>query len=363
MILDSETNMKDSSKQIRKVKRKEAQSGRCSYAEPTVLYHSRKTKIVFIPFFIPSKSSEGTHLTCKIQTYRIEKPLGTFSYVEDKSVSLDEEATRKLFSCLKDSLAISGEDEDGNFIVIRVADGKVMIDDIDPKVIVNAVIGILEKKEIVSHLKNRELNLELISVFRGAIRIQELRNAVAALQNYLDSGEENESVYQKWCEEHSWAFGTAYLTGDKVKQISSGDKLDLLLPTVMAGYRDIVELKKPNMKVLNYDSEHKNYYFASEVSKAIGQCHRYLDIFQEVADKGLLDHPEIVSYHPRSIIVIGRSKDWEEDKLRSLHGLNCRLSRITVMTYDQLLAQGERLLQIVGESFENEKEPCDDEDL
>ncbi|MEX2551881.1 MAG: DUF4263 domain-containing protein, partial [Actinomycetota bacterium] len=63
------------------------------------------------------------------------------------------------------------------------------------------------------------------------------------------------------------------------------------------------------------------------------------------------DHPEIVAYHPRATIVIGRSNDWPMDKLTALHGLNRRLNGIAVMTYDQLLAQGERLIEMVS-SFE-----------
>ncbi len=112
---------------------------------------------------------------------------------------------------------------------------------------------------------------------------------------------------------------------DEVREISPGDHLDVLLPTVISGYRDIVELKRPDMEVLHYDSRHRNFYFSAEVSKAIGQCHRYLDVLHEVAATGLRDHPEIVAYHPRGIIVIGRS-----------------------MTYDQLLAQGERLLEMLS---------------
>jgi len=129
---------------------------------------------------------------------------------------------------------------------------------------------------------------------------------------------------------------------------SPGDHLDLLLPTVISGYRDIVELKRPDMTVLYYDEQHNNYYFSADVSKAIGQCHRYLDILHEVAAKGLLDHPEIVAYHPRAIIVIGRSARWKTEQLRALHGLNSRLAGLTVMTYDQLLAQGERLIEMLS---------------
>jgi hypothetical protein len=128
---------------------------------------------------------------------------------------------------------------------------------------------------------------------------------------------------------------------------------------VIAGYRDIVELKRPSVDVLRWDEKHGNYYFSSLVSQAIGQCHRYLDVLHEVAAKGLRDNPEVVAYHPRATIVIGRSKGWPEDKLRALHGLNRRLSGVNIMTYDHLLAQGERLLDVVGAPNEPESQATD----
>lgn len=96
--------------------------------------------------------------------------------------------------------------------------------------------------------------------------------------------------------------------------------------------------------------------------------HRYLDRLQDVAANGLLDHPEIVAYHPRAIIVIGRSQGWDKDKLKALHGLNSRLSGVTVMTYDQLLAQGERLVEVlcpnqVANSTPQNQISAEDEDM
>src|SRR5439155_16871976 len=91
--------------------------------------------------------------------------------------------------------------------------------------------------------------------------------------------------------------------------------------------------------------------------KAIGQSHRYLDVLHEAAANGIRDHPEIVAYHPRAIIVIGRSQGWSAaEQLKALHGLNRRLAGITVMTYDQLLSQGERLVQLLGEQEERSDE-------
>ncbi|HDS1612464.1 TPA: DUF4263 domain-containing protein, partial [Stenotrophomonas maltophilia] len=163
----------------------------------------------------------------------------------------------------------------------------------------------------------------------------------------LGRGESAEQVYQSWCERHCWAFGNAYVVRDEVRAITTGDNIDLMLPSVIAGYRDIVELKRPDMDVLLYDRAHKNYYFSADVSKAIGQCHRYLDMLHDFADKGLVDHKEVVAYHPRATIVIGRSHDWTDEQQRALHGLNRRMHGITVITYDHLLAQGERLIEMM----------------
>jgi hypothetical protein len=46
--------------------------------------------------------------------------------------------------------------------------------------------------------------------------------------------------------------------------------------------------------------------------------------------------------------------------MRALHGLNSRLAGITVMTYDQLLAQGERLVAVLSEQSRSPAADLDD---
>lgn len=134
---------------------------------------------------------------------------------------------------------------------------------------------------------------------------------------------------------------------DDVRTIALGDQVDALVKCTANGLRDIFELKRPDKDVIRYDSAHKSWYWSSETSKSIGQCHRYLDALHEAAATGLRDHPEIVSYHPRATIIIGRSDDWEVAQLKALHGLNMRLHGLNVMTYDQFLAQAEQLLRVL----------------
>jgi len=310
---------------------------------------------VAVPFFIPH--SDHTELAIKLITYSKAPPPTDWVVIEQKSISIGEASSRKLLAALRTHLAVAESGESGDFLVIRVAEGTAQLGTHDPARVAAALTKVLSQDEIVQHLQGTELSTEFIAAFRGAIRLNEMRAAVAQLRQFLDGGEVSEPVYQDWCEKHSWAFGNAYVMRDDVREISTGDTLDLMLPSVIAGYRDIVELKRPSMEVLYYDEAHRNFYFSADVSKAIGQCHRYLDVLHEVASNGLRDHPEVVAYHPRAIVVIGRSIRWEEARLRALHGLNRRLSGITVMTYDHLLAQGERLVEMLAPKGES---PSDD---
>ena len=354
--------MATKSKAMQAISRKSAKSGKVDYGDPIILHENSRTRVVLVPFFI--QHSKSTELKSKIVTYKkAEAPL-TWGEVQEKSVSLNEEATRLLYKALHSHLAVAEENENGDFLLIKIDEGSAEIGAHEPLEVAKALTQVLAQEEILEHLQNTELTAELASAFRGAIRLSEMRSAVMELRLALDREDDSESTYQDWCERHSWAFGNAYIIRDDVRTISAGDNLDLLLPSVMAGYRDIVELKRPGKKVLMWDNQHNNYYFSAEVSKAMGQCHRYLDVLHEEAASGLRDHPEIVAYHPRATIVIGRSHGWGDDKFRALRGLNHRLSGINVMTYDHLLAQGERLIELLSSPSSDEREDYDwDEDL
>lgn len=333
-------------REVTTIHRRTAQSGRISYGDAVLLHETTRRRMTLVPFFI--HRTAGTELAIKLITHVKGEPPMDWTVREEKSLSLPETAARQLLRGLREHFAVAETDDDGNYIVIRVSEGTAQLGAHDPQAVAGALMKVLSSNEIVGHLAGAELSDELVSALRGAIRLSEMRRAVAQLRSHLECGETSEQVYQRWCETHTWAFGNAYVMRDEIREISPGDHLDLLLPTVISGYRDIVELKRPDMKVLQWDDQHRNYYFSADVSRAIGQCHRYLDVLHEVAASGLRDHPEIVAYHPRAIVVIGRSAGWPTDQLRALHGLNRRLAGVTVLAYDQLLAQGERLVEMIS---------------
>jgi hypothetical protein len=195
-----------------------------------------------------------------------------------------------------------------------------------------------------------------MGVVEAALRIDELEAAADDLEQKLGSGVASEGPYQDWCEKHHWVFGNAYTMRDSVRSIALGDQVDLLLSQTANGLRDIIELKRPDKDVILYDGTHKSWYWSSEAAKAIGQCHRYLDALHEAAGKGLRDHPELVAYHPKATIVIGRSSDWDDEKVRALHGLNARLHGVQIITFDHLLAQARGFLSHLRSSDNNGEE-------
>lgn len=339
--------MTENSNDLNAINRRQANSGNISYADPVIIHETSRSRVVVVPFFI--QHTDHTELAVKIQSYKKGEPPMSWVLIDDKSISLKESAARNLMNALKSHLKIAEENQDGQYLLIKINEGTALIGEHDPASIATALTKVLGQNEILNHLTDTDLSEELTNAFRGAIRLKEMQTAVSELRNYLNNNENNEKIYQAWCEKHPWAFGNAYVAHeDDIRNISSHDHLDLMLSNVIAGFRDIVELKRPDMDVIKFDSSHRNYYFSMDVNKAIGQCHRYIEVFQEAAAKGLRDHPEIVAYYPKAILVIGRSKEWTDDEHKALHGLNNRISGIKILTYDHLLMQGERLVQMLS---------------
>jgi hypothetical protein len=323
------------------VRRRQAQSGRVEYADEVVLHKTRDSLLLFRPWYIPH-DTQPTRLAGKLEKWRLAKGLRT-GVTPAVELSLDEEATSALLDALQRHAAVAAGAEAGEYAVLSLGEGVAR----DPVTLAQAFAAVLENTEVLDRLADEELAPTLVSGLRASLRLRELRLAVESLRTMLDGGRTDEQSYQRWCEQHSWAFGLGYVGRDDFRRISAGDDLDLLLPRIESGYRDVAELKRPSPPVLSYDQSHKSYYWSHETSAAIGQVARYLDVLQEEARKGLRDHPEVVAWHPRAVIVIGRSADWTEEAQRALWGLNSRLHSIEVSTYDHLLARGERLLEIL----------------
>lgn len=324
-----------------KVSKRQTSKPNFKKGEEATLHESSQIRITAFPGFV--SRTAGDQLTLKICHYNKNNLDFYGNPIVEKSISLNGKAVERLAELVAANSKIVGEEREGEFTVFQTMDPNGGGWKLSPK-LPELLDSLSSEPELVELLLSSDQLQDMASKIRFGLRIAEMRAATDELEGLLSSGVNEESHYQEWCEKHAWAFGNAYFSPDDVRAISAGDKVDILLPTSLASYRDIIELKRPDKEVLRFDSAHKSYYFSSDVSQAIGQCHRYLDQLHEKAAKGLDDHEEIVAYHPKAIIVIGQSSNWSGDKLKALHGLNARMHTIQVMTYDQLLAQSEQLI-------------------
>ena len=312
--------------------------------ETTVLHSSNKTEIAMMPFFIKhSDPQKERDLYIKITKSKKVSGLS----VPECEINIKESSAIVLRNKLNELLALKKVPENGNFLIVRLGDEhQVDLSGLNSTDVAKAVISVLESDEIISQIDAVDFSDDLAFAFRNSIRIKSLIKAMDEFEAALDTIND-EQFYQKWCEQNGWIFGNQYVMKDEERRISRNDNVDFLATSVISGFRDIIELKKPTFSVLNYDQSHDSFYFTAEISKAIGQCHRYLDVFAEEAAAGLRDNREIIAYHPRATIIVGRSNEWTEQQHKSLHGLNSRLNGISVLTYDHLLLQGRRLINML----------------
>jgi hypothetical protein len=325
---------------LRNVAQKAGPHGQVGKVEPVVLRDTARSSIVVNPWFIERSSGE-------IQTslkFIYERKTAGPPQTRHANITLSPEEVIRLHEVLHDFLSLSGESE-GDYIVVPVAAD----DRLDTEDTARKLAGVLRQPGVAVQLAALGLSADIASALHGAARVADLRAAVAELRDDLGGGLTLERVYQEWCDRHSWAFGNAYVARDEVRGIAIGDQVDLLMRSSESGLRDVFELKRPDMPVIGYDKSHKCWHWSQDTAKAIGQCHRYLDALHEAAQHGLRDHPEVVAYHPRAFIVVGRSAEWTEDQQRALHGLNMRMHAITVMTYDHLLARAEAMLAVLAD--------------
>lgn len=311
------------------------------YCEPFTIHESRQKKIDILPFFIKhSDPNAERDLSIKISEYEQKKLI-------PKEININAKAAEKLRQKLNELYELKKIPDNGNFLLIRLGDGqKVDLSGLDSSDVAKAIISILENDEIIANIDAVDFSDDLAFAFRNSIRIKSLIKAMNELEAALETND-NEQFYQDWCEENGWIFGNQYVIRDIERRISRKDNVDFLATSVISGFRDVIELKKPSFSVLMFDKSHESYYFSSDTSKAIGQCHRYLDVLAEEAANGLRDNREIVAYHPRATIVIGRSNNWSEEMHKALHGLNSRMNGISILTYDHLLLQGKRLIEML----------------
>lgn len=156
--------------------------------------------------------------------------------------------------------------------------------------------------------------------------------------------------WQIWLYSNSWIFGSLYLKPISKKKVGFDQIPDYLFPTI-DGFLDVLEIKTPKKDIIREDKNHNgSFYWSQDASEAIGQVINYLCQI-EIHQLEIAKEIGIKTIKPRALILIGQTESWNVEKLEALRKLNFSLHGIEVLSYDQLLKRGERLIEIFNEDI------------
>lgn len=180
--------------------------------------------------------------------------------------------------------------------------------------------------------------------FIAGLELKALQNLAKDLEKRIQN-DRSESTWQAYLRQHITLIQQGYieLVPKANIDVVGAAYPDFLLVTY-DGYLDILEIKTPFTRLLLEDKSHNNYYWSTEISKAIAQVENYIHAVVEIGDKirnrvkdkfGI----ELRVIKPRGIIFAGNSAEFGGDKLiqDDFRILTEGLKNISVVTYDELL--------------------------
>ncbi len=184
-----------------------------------------------------------------------------------------------------------------------------------------------------------------VSKNKRAAEVVYVGKIIKEYERRLRASAHNEQAWQDFLREYILIFNSNYANTLEKESISLRGRYPDFLMIDAYNYLDIYEIKKPNTPLLRKDGSRGNYYWSTELAKAISQVENYIAYAERNADtlqseikrhKGI----EVRVMKPRGIIIAGtraqlKGSEIIEDNLRLL---NNSLKNIEVILYDELLA-------------------------
>jgi hypothetical protein len=199
-------------------------------------------------------------------------------------------------------------------------------------------------------------SMKSVNLLKAASQIKSLKELAAELETAIAAGH-GESWWQTFIREKILIIQQGYIKAIEKMNISIGNTKfpDFSLVT-HDSYIDILEIKKPDTKLLKLDPSRGNYHADTELSRAIIQAENYIEnisAHKDAVRSYILDTHKLnlKIVRPRGIILAGNAGSFgnqkEKDDFRLLaHGLK----NITVVTYDELLTRLNNYIKVLEEA-------------
>jgi hypothetical protein len=220
--------------------------------------------------------------------------------------------------------------------------------------------AISDKGQLVEAIKQAGQAEFLTGVLLGQKNI----DTVESLQKVAEDPNSIEEDFRRILRDNPWMFGGQFVGIEATRQFTTLDQLDIVLVTGN-GSIHVVELKKANIPRLV--REHRNHYIVgNDVHEAVAQTENYLESLDGEAHT-IKSKMGFEARRAFATVVIGHIKHNrgdvpEEDFYRTLRIYNSHLSRIEVLTYDQLIDNAFNSLKLMVGQVEGGEQVGDADD-
>ena len=198
-------------------------------------------------------------------------------------------------------------------------------------------------------------SLSSVNLLKAVTQIKTLKDLASELRNAIEANY-SESWWQKYVKKNILIIQQGYIKAiEKMNVTIGGTKYPDFSLVTHDNYLDIMEIKKPTTKLTKYDDGRDNYYWDSEITKAIIQTENYIENISKQSEAGrnyIKDKYQIdlKIVKPRGIILAGNRSTFVSQKEKDDFRLLCQSAKnITFITYDELLQRLNNYIEVLEE--------------
>jgi Domain of unknown function (DUF4263) len=237
----------------------------------------------------------------------------------------------------------------------------------DSAVYVPGILANILTKDVVSRLSSEDKealtnflpdfisseSIASVNLLKAEAQIQSLKDLAVDMEQALGENK-GEAWWQTYIRSKILIIQQGYIKAlDKLNVAVVETKYPDFSLLTHDSYLDILEIKKPSTPLLKKDESRGNYYWDSEISKAIIQVENYIEnvskhgpsITIHLRDRHKIDMQVL---RPRGIIIAGNRNTLVDQKEKDdFRLLSHSLKNITVLTYDELLTRLRNYIEVL----------------
>lgn len=250
--------------------------------------------------------------------------------------------------------------DSGRYVLIEKSGGIGEILDVVTGSAVDAadIVRLIQEVHQTPELASKLAETSVGGLLSRSIELERRRHALCRLRRLVEDPSSNEHTIHQELKGQSWIFGGNFVGEVARRQLFTGGILDI--PLIRGdGSLHVVELKQAHIPKLVI-SHRTGHIVGSDINEGVGQIQTYLRSLDEKRAHILADF-KVDARRAQATVLIGDTRRTtrasREIALETIRTYNSHLSRIEVMTYDQLLESADRAVEFASARQEEESEP------